>query len=80
MFPQAAGVAVALFVLRALGRDDVIGVVVTGFLAYWAGLDLAFGAWPLMTGRSYRFTSGIDPPAEEDPLESDAGWTPPWGF
>ena len=79
LFPQAAGVAVALFVLRALGRDDVIGVVVTGFLAYWTGLDLAFGAWPLMTGRSYRFTRGIDqPPAAEDPLESDAGRTPPW--
>ena len=81
LLPQAAAVAAALVVLRLYGPDEVIGVVATGFLAYWAGLDLAFAAWPLMTGRSYRFRAGIDPdPVIEtgDQVEEDAGWTPPW--
>ena len=77
LYPPAALVALGLIVLTYLGHRGSVGVVVSAFLAYWAGLDLAFGAVPLMEGRSYRLTRPLDPDPEpsERPIE---GWTPPW--
>jgi hypothetical protein len=65
--------------LTALGRRDSVGVVVTAFLAYWAGLDLAFGAVPLMEGKPYRFLHPLDPESPP-PLDDDEddSWVPPW--
>jgi len=74
LYPPAAGTAVALLVLKILEEPDVSGVVVTGFLAYWAGFDIAFAAFPLMHGEPYRYDASIDP--EPDP-PSDPNWTPP---
>lgn len=80
LYPPAVLTAAALVALSVLGGRGSIGVVVTGFLAYWAGLDLAFGAVPMMEGRSYRFERPLDP--EPDTLrrlaEPDDRWVPPW--
>jgi hypothetical protein len=61
LYPLALLTAAALVVLTLIGRRDPVGVVVTALLAYWAGMDLAFGAVPLMEGRSYRLTRPLDP-------------------
>jgi hypothetical protein len=50
----AAVTAVGMIVLRLSGADDAIGVLFTGFLAFWAGLDTARGAYPLACGESWR--------------------------
>ncbi len=78
LYPVGALTASALIVLAVVGHRDIIGVVVTAFLAYWAGLDLAFGAVPLLHGRSYRLARPLDPEPDDD---GDAGidpWAPPW--
>ena len=70
--------ATALIVLELTGHHDPIALVAITFLAYWAGLDLAFGAVPLIQGRSYRFARPLDlePPDTSSP---DAeSWAPPW--
>ncbi len=64
LYPAAVLTAVGLVVLTWIGQRGPIGVVATGFLAYWAGLDLAFGAVPLMEGKSYRFDHALDPEHE----------------
>jgi len=79
LYPPAAFTAAGLVVLTALGERGAIGVAVTAFLSYWAGLDLAFGALPLMEGRSYRFDQALDP----EPVSLRRGkrgeeWVPPW--
>jgi hypothetical protein len=79
LFPLGAAAAVSLVALQALGLRDVGGIVVTGLLAYWAGVDLAFGAFPLMAGRCYRFERPLDPPPlEARGNERGASWVPPW--
>ena len=72
LWPQAAVVAVGLVVLHVTGHDDVVGVVVAGFLGYWAGLDLGFGIWPLICGRHYSPWSAIEPDPPDDEDRDDA--------
>jgi hypothetical protein len=78
LVPPAALTALSIAGLTALGARGPAGVVVTALLAYWAGLDLAFGALPLMEGRSCR----LDPPLdalERGPARRDGkAWLPPW--
>jgi len=81
LWPVAALTAAGLSVLRLTGNSDAIGVVLVAFLSYWAGLDLAFGAWPLARGQSYSFTGAIDPPVEatpEDEENDELADPPPW--
>jgi hypothetical protein len=67
LIPPAALTALAIAALTALHARGPAAVVVTALLAYWAGLDLAFGAVPLMEG---------DPrPA---PARREDAWIPPW--
>jgi len=44
-------------------------LVLVGALAYWAGLDIAVGAWPLLSGRHYAFRTRIerDPTKRSEP-------------
>ena len=69
LVPPAALTALAIAALTALGARGPAGVVVTALLAYWAGLDLAFGAVPMMEGRS-----GPQP----TPVRREDSWIPPW--
>jgi len=79
LYPPAAITAAGLVVLTALGERGTIGVVVTAFLSYWAGLDLAFGAVPLMEGKSYRFDRALDPAPVSLRREGRGDeWVPPW--
>ncbi len=79
LYPAGATTAVALAVLQVLGLRDAAGVAVTALLAYWAGLDLSFGALPLMAGRSYRFDRPLDPPTlDARPRGRETSWIPPW--
>ncbi len=71
LYPPAAIAAIALVALRMVGESGPIGVVATAFLAYWAGLDIAFGAVPLMEGNDYALTR---------PLERDAPRPEPVSF
>lgn len=66
LIPPAALTALAIAALTALGARGPAAVVVTALLAYWAGLDLAFGAVPLMEGA----------PRPAPPRED--AWIPPW--
>jgi hypothetical protein len=78
LYPAGALAAAGLIVLEFTGRQDPVALVVQTFLAYWAGLDLAFGAVPLIRGRPYRLARPLDP---EPPGESTTGtdsWAPPW--
>jgi hypothetical protein len=77
-WPVASVVAAVLIALRWTGCDDSVGVVVAGFFAYWAGLDVGFAAWPLMHARPYRFDRPVDgdPPHDE---RSPVGGVPPVG-
>lgn len=59
--PVAAVGAAGIAALAALERRDPIGVILSGLLAYWAGLDAAFGAVPLLWCRPYRFARPLDP-------------------
>jgi len=62
-----AGVTCAvLIVARIFGADGAIHVVFCGLLSYWAGLDLGFGAGPLVEGRDYSPNRPIQD--EEQPL------------
>lgn len=78
LWPLAALTAAGLVLLRFTGRPDPIGVVLTAFLSYWAGLDLAFGAWPLVGGAPYSFSGSIDQPEEADPAVEEPCDPPPW--
>lgn len=73
LYPPAVLTAVALVVLRVLGQQDPIGVVFTSFLSYWAGLDLAFGALPLLEGRPLAEEARTD-----ESWRESASWKPPW--
>jgi hypothetical protein len=76
LYPPAALAAAGLIVLTALGQRGAAGVLVSALLAYWAGLDIAFGALPLMEGRSYRFDAPLDPEGEHRGRRSHASL--PW--
>ncbi len=80
LYPAGIVTAACLLVLAALEARGAIGVATTGFLAYWAGLDIAFAAVPLLEGKSYRFRRPLDP--EPDPPggrdDKDRDWVPPW--
>ena len=81
LWPLAALTAAGLVFLRLTGKEDAIGVVLTAFLSYWAGLDLAFGAWPLVRGHPYSFTGSIDPPVgatREEDEDDELADPPPW--
>lgn len=80
LYPISILTAVALVVLTALGRRDPVGVVVTAFLAYWAGMDIAFGAVPLMDGQPYGMLRPVELDAESKRARSrgEDGWDPPW--
>lgn len=56
LYPPAVISAAALVALSFVEERGPVGVVATVFLAYWAGIDLAVGAVPLMEGRAYGFT------------------------
>ena len=79
LLPPAIACAAALLGMTVAGIRDPIGVVTTAFLSYWAGVDLAFGALPLMEGRSYRFERPLEPEdgPPRDPREPS--WTRPRG-
>jgi len=49
--PAAVVSVSALGMLAMFGPPDWIGVVVLALASWWAGLDLAFGAVPLLDGR-----------------------------
>jgi hypothetical protein len=78
LYPFALLTVVALLTLTLLGERDPVGVVVTAFLAYWAGLDLAFGALPLMEGGAHSFLRPLDPGPPRDRRREPDGWVPPW--
>lgn len=61
LYPPGLVAALALVALAVVGERGPIGVVATAFLSYWAGFDIAFGAVPLMEGRSYAFNRPLDP-------------------
>ena len=61
LYPLGVLTAASLTLLLATDHRDPIGVITSGFLAYWAGLDSAFGAVPLLWGKSYRFERPLDP-------------------
>ena len=71
LYPPAIVAAAALVALSAWGERGPVGVVATAFLSYWAGLDVAFGAVPLMAGKCYAFARPLDPDDEPDPRD---GW------
>ncbi|HZN54072.1 MAG TPA: hypothetical protein VFB67_02015 [Candidatus Polarisedimenticolaceae bacterium] len=66
LYPPALVAALALVMLSLWGERGPIGVVATAFLAYWAGMDVAFGAVPLMEGRSYSLTRPLEAEAVDD--------------
>jgi hypothetical protein len=61
LLPPAALTAAALLLMRLVGWNDQIGIVFSAFMGYWAGMDMAFGAYPLMEGRHYSFSGPIFP-------------------
>jgi hypothetical protein len=78
LWPLAGLGAAGMAALHFAGNPDPIGVVLTALLSYWAGLDLAFGAWPLVRGQPYSFTGWIDQPVEAGPDEEEPTDPPPW--
>lgn len=69
LLPALTATAVVATTLQLLGHRDAASVVIGGVLAYWAGLDAGFAAWPLTHGRGYRF----DRPLPPDPADNDDG-------
>ena len=67
LLPQAAITAAALIRLAVIDHEPGIGIVTTAFLSWWAGVDMAIGAWPLLGGLPYRFDGPIAP----DPVAGD---------
>lgn len=67
-YPPGFVAVLSLIALSVTGERGPIGVVTTAFLSYWAGFDIAFGAVPLMEGRSYAFNRPLDP--DDDDVET----------
>lgn len=78
LYPPLLLTAVSMVLLTFYGERGISGVVLTALLAYWAGLDIAFGAVPLMEGRSFRLTRPLDPDDSPRSLDARATWVPPW--
>lgn len=76
LYPPAIVTATALVALTAIGKRGEVGVVVTAFLAYWAGLDVAVGAVPLIEGKDYAFDRRLAPGDEAS--EKRAGERDRW--
>jgi hypothetical protein len=66
LYPPGIVAAIALVALASVGERGPVGVVATAFLSYWAGFDAAFGAVPLMEGKSYALTRPLDPDEADD--------------
>jgi len=71
LVPVAAAVAAALVVLRRIGLDDPAAATVLGLLAYWAGIDIAYGAVPLMDGEAYALVRPLPPPSHDARGDAD---------
>lgn len=81
LYPIAAVTAAVLVALRWWGMDAPIGIAVTGFLSYWAGLDFGFAAVPLLDGEPYRFQEAPTPSRWVQAAarsRTASGWLPPW--
>ena len=63
--PGVATVAIAA-VAELRGDWALTLVALVGFLSYWAGLDVAFGAWPLARGEAYSFLRPIPVETEDE--------------
>lgn len=66
-YPPALVTVVALGILSLRDARGPVGVVATAFLAYWAGLDVAVGAVPLLDGKDYAFDRPLRPDDEGEP-------------
>ena len=74
-YPPAAVTVIALGAFGIAGSRGAIGVVATAFLSYWAGLDVAVGAVPLMDGKDYAFDRTLLRDDEDDEAgDSRAAW------
>lgn len=81
LYPIAGLTAAGLVALRWWGMDAPIGIAVTGFLSYWAGLDFGFAAVPLLDGEPYRFretSSRSRWVRSAARARTASGWLPPW--
>lgn len=74
VLPGGATAAVACAALAVAGMEDGVRVVVQAGLAAWAGLDLAYGAVPLMDGEPYAFARPLPPPPPDWPTDDAAPW------
>lgn len=74
-YPPAAITVIALGALGIAGSRGPTGVVAMAFLAYWAGLDVAIGAVPLMDGKDYAFDRALVRDDRDDETGSEpAAW------
>lgn len=65
--PPAALTAVTMAACARFDRWPWTLLVLTGFMAYWAGLDAAVGAWHLARGRDYSPIRRIAADRSSDP-------------
>jgi len=72
LYLPAVLTATWLVVLQLLHQREVAGVVFTAFLSYWAGIDVALGALPLMEGGK-RCNDAANPRSSRN-----VGPAPPW--
>jgi hypothetical protein len=61
-----------------VGAHDGIRVLFVGFVSYWAGLDLGYGAYPLACGDEYSLTRPIRSRAAEERAAPEPGDPPHW--
>jgi len=73
----AALAAVAMLILRMSASDESVGVLTTALLAYCAGVDFAYAAWPLVLGEPYSLRGSIPTPEDPQEQEPDDPWWPP---
>ncbi len=77
LYPVGAVAAAGVVALWWRGASGGIGVVVTALLAYWGGIDVAYGAVPLLDGRAYAFARPL-PPDTGPRRRGPRPWAPPW--
>ncbi len=70
--PQAGAAGIVLTYAQATDGWAVGLIGLVGFLAYWAGLDVGFAAWPLARGEPYSFRRSIRPEPAAEPGEDRA--------
>ena len=75
LLPVAAVLAAVLVYARVVGAWPLSALAGTGLFGYWAGLDIALAAWPLMHGARFRPHRPIEPFFIGGAIE--AGDTPP---